>query len=202
VNRFQAQTNFGSVPARELEKVFRRFASSRGVLAPAQFERALRALEEYGLRPVAGSPLAVQLFRVFDRDKSGSVDLDEFLRGAALLCGGTLDDKAEITFRAFDRDGSGFLEEGEIVQMITESYDAAVKMALSIDTLGAMDDLTASVVDTVRKQMEVLAVELMHKIDANGDGRLSLDEFKIFCSMVEDVKATVNGFKGTVNITV
>ncbi|MEF3691487.1 MAG: EF-hand domain-containing protein, partial [Candidatus Moraniibacteriota bacterium] len=105
VSRFQQETNMVAVPARELERVFRRFAT-HGALSPEAFNFALGALEQFGLRKVSRTPLAAQLFRVFDQDKNGMIDLEEFLAGAALLAGGSLEEKAEVTFRAFDTDGS------------------------------------------------------------------------------------------------
>eukprot|EP00727_Mastigamoeba_balamuthi_P011039 m51a1_g6558 hypothetical protein (216) ;mRNA; f:112275-113400 len=202
--KFQEQTNIGNVPAKTVEAVFRRFAAHEAGGQPTLnhrlFDDALEALEKDGLKKISHTPLSRQLFRVFDRDNSGSIDLNEFITGITLLSNGTLDDKAEVTFKAFDTNKNGYIEESELVEMVSASYDAAVKVALSLSDLSKMDELTSSVVSMVRTQMEGLARDMMQKLDTNHDGRLDLEEFKTFCRNVDDIKATVNGLGGKVNI--
>eukprot|EP01105_Mastigella_eilhardi_P013403 TRINITY_DN3055_c0_g2_i1.p1 TRINITY_DN3055_c0_g2~~TRINITY_DN3055_c0_g2_i1.p1 ORF type:complete len:228 (-),score=81.80 TRINITY_DN3055_c0_g2_i1:193-777(-) len=193
------------VPVHDLEAVFRRHASAResgSSLDVRAFNDALSELEPLGLHRIANTPLAEQLFRVFDKDHSGAIDLEEFVVGAALLANGSNDEKAEVTFRAFDSNGNGFVEESELSTMIQSSYDAAVKMALSIADLSQLDEATASVVSAVREHTAELAREVFHRLDANHDGRLDLAEFKQLCSSVEDISATVNGLVGKISIVV
>jgi len=52
--------------------------------------------------------LLARLYHTFDRDDDGNVDMGELLTGIALLCGGSLVDKAAATFEFFDKDGGTF----------------------------------------------------------------------------------------------
>lgn len=74
IDAFQNSTNLGSVPVAELEHVFQTL-STKGKLDQAHFEQALAALEKFGLKKIAHTPLSTQLYRVFDRDRSGSIEI-------------------------------------------------------------------------------------------------------------------------------
>lgn len=86
--------------------------------------------------------------------------------------------------------------------MVMQSYDLAVKLALSVSDLHNLDSMTNTVVSSVRYQMEKVVEDTMRKLDANHDGKLDMKEFKQFCVQVEDIKATVNGLNGKVNVVV
>ncbi len=120
-----------------------------------------------------GSTSAAQLIQQqlqkADKDKSGSLSLDEFTAaGQAQQAGGTQapppppDGKsAEDIFASIDTNGDGSLSKDELSTAFEKIKDQT-KTAL----LSAQEDQSSKIAD------------FLAKADTNGDGTLSLDEFK------------------------
>jgi hypothetical protein len=53
-------------------------------------------------RVVQDVPLQQRLFDVFDLDQNGTLNKSELLRGLALLCRGTMEERLMLTFDAYD----------------------------------------------------------------------------------------------------
>ena len=51
--------------------------------------------------------LKSQIFRVFDTNRDGLIDREEFTRGLALCCRGSLDEKLRFCFDMVDLSGDG-----------------------------------------------------------------------------------------------
>jgi len=90
-----------------------------------------------------------ELMKVIDKDGSGSVEYQEFLRATCDLNLLLTDQNLKMAFRAFDKDNSGYLQEMEIKEI-----------------LGFRENATEEMIKRV-----------MNDIDFNGDGRISFDEF-------------------------
>ncbi|CAF0767896.1 unnamed protein product [Rotaria sordida] len=64
------------------------------------------------------------LERVFDEDHSGTVDINEFMRGFILTTKGDLESKIDYTFRIYDKNGDNQISGDEIKKMA----DAILRM--------------------------------------------------------------------------
>ncbi|KAJ8599335.1 hypothetical protein CTAYLR_005323 [Chrysophaeum taylorii] len=108
-------------------------------------------------------------FDMFDADGDGTVDSSELAAGLAALCGGERDTKVRFCFDLFDADGDGYVGRDEL-----RSCLAAVFRVVEANG-AAPDDLAAATADTI-----------FAKVDTDGDGRVSYDEFDAWLSRARD----------------
>lgn len=129
-----------------------------------------------------------RVFRTFDKNGDGKLDMDEVKTGYIDHYGKILSDEdVEKMFNAVDTDRSGYIDYSEFVvaamneRQLTsnDKLQAAFKMfdkdgsgIISADeirdvlTFGGTSSLSASAVDQIIKQ-----------VDENGDGEISFEEF-------------------------
>ncbi|XP_034557374.1 guanylyl cyclase-activating protein 3 [Notolabrus celidotus] len=97
-----------------------------------------------------------QVFFTFDMDGDGYIDFVEYIAGISLLLKGEINQKLKWYFKLFDQDGNGKIDKEEMetifkaIQDITRSYDVPPEEIVNI---------------------------VYEKIDVNGEGELTLEEF-------------------------
>ncbi|TPX34946.1 hypothetical protein SeMB42_g07251 [Synchytrium endobioticum] len=101
-----------------------------------------------------------RLFDAFDLDGNHTIDFREFISGLSSFMKGNSDEKMELSFRLFDVDRSGSVEPKELIRFMGQMYSAFYN-----------EDQTQKVKQTV--------TQLFEDLDINGDGSLSLTEFKL-----------------------
>merc|ERR1740138_2062029 len=67
-------------------------------------------------------PLMRRMFDLFDADKSGRLELKEFIVGLSNYTSAAKTDKLKFAFMMFDEDGSGFIERDELIEMLRASF--------------------------------------------------------------------------------
>ncbi|KAJ3341284.1 hypothetical protein HDU93_005254 [Gonapodya sp. JEL0774] len=102
-----------------------------------------------------------RLFDAFDEDGSQSIDLMEFMEGLAVFLKGTTEEKLELSFKLYDIN-----KDGEITR--TELTGTLVNM---LSSMYPDEDPTVKVNEMVGR--------LFDDLDIDGNGQLSLDEFKL-----------------------
>jgi len=133
-----------------LEASFARIAGPAGVIDADALQRAL------GLR---SAYLARRVLARFDRDGDGRIDREEFLAGVRALVFGGERERLAFAFQLHDHDGDGYLGAGDVHRMVAMSLaDGALEGRVSQPPDG-------------------LAAAVMRAADADGDGRISFDEF-------------------------
>nr|ADV78071.1 calcium- and calmodulin-dependent protein kinase [Nothoceros aenigmaticus] len=117
-----------------------------------EFEQVLKAMNMTRL-----VPLAPRIFDLFDNNRDGSVDMREIICGFSSLKKLDGDKALDLCFQMYDADGSGFISRDELAVMLR----ALPEMYLPPDVTepGKLD-------------------EIFDQMDADNDGRVSLDEFK------------------------
>lgn len=128
-----------------------------GLLSKTKF------LEVYSTFFPTGNPdkFCNHVFRSFDGDNSGKIDFKEFLLAINITSGGDPKSKLNWAFTMYDIDGNGTIEKDEMVEIIGAIYNM----------LGSA--LCGQGEDTPEKRTE----KIFEKMDSNGDGHLTKQEF-------------------------
>ena len=62
-------------------------------------------------------------FTVFDTDKSGTIDFNEFLIAISTLCNDDIEKKLKLVFKIYDTDHNGQINKKEIKQVLVSMND-------------------------------------------------------------------------------
>merc|ERR1712113_266939 len=81
-----------------------------------EYEEFIQALE------MEEGAISRQMFRVFDMDGSGSIELKEFIVVLSRYTSAAKSEKLKFAFMMFDEDGSGFIERDELIDMLRASF--------------------------------------------------------------------------------
>lgn len=68
------------------------------------------------------SSVAQQMFRVFDMDGGGQVELKEFIVVLSRFTSADQSEKMKFAFMMFDEDGSGYIDRDELIDMLAASF--------------------------------------------------------------------------------
>ncbi|KAG1946229.1 guanylyl cyclase-activating protein 1-like [Pimephales promelas] len=113
----------------------------------------------FGLKNLSNSSneYVETMFKTFDINDDGFIDFMEYVAALSLVLKGGVQQKLRWYFKLFDMDGSGCIDRDELLLIF--------KAVHAIN--GEDQEISA----------EDLADMVFNKIDVNGDGELSLDEF-------------------------
>uniref|UniRef100_A0A8D0GQM3 EF-hand domain-containing protein n=1 Tax=Sphenodon punctatus TaxID=8508 RepID=A0A8D0GQM3_SPHPU len=98
-----------------------------------------------------------QMFRTFDMNKDGYIDFMEYVAALSLVLRGKMEQKLRWYFKLYDVDGNGCIDRHELLNIIK-----AIRAIKGCNHETGAEEFTNRVFD---------------KIDINGDGELSLEEF-------------------------
>lgn len=124
-------------------------AAGRNATLPL-FRRFMQ--EEMGL-PLEVMPAAERLFQAINTDGSGRMAWSTLFKGLASVTSGSFQEKASLYFALADVAGDGKLDSGEVLAHLMSSETAAEQSSEAI-------------------------VELLQRCDIDGDGEVTLEEFK------------------------
>ncbi|XP_076895887.1 calcineurin B-like protein 7 [Bidens hawaiensis] len=107
---------------------------------------------------------ADRLFDTFDMKKNGVIEFDEFVRSLNVFHPDTPEsDKIEFMFKLYDLKHNGFIERDELKEMVL-----ALLSEMNVDL---SDDAVEGILN-----------KTIQDADLNGDGKIDLEEWKIFVS--------------------
>jgi len=132
--------------------------SPSGYIGRAEFKAVMQQLA------VNDEFLQNVLFTVFDTNHDGQINFQEFVVSLSIMTKGSPAEKLEFAFNLYDLDHNGFIERSEMVR-ITEAFSKLVGPLVTFS--GKKHQNAASMID-----------EFFDAMDANGDGRISLEEYK------------------------
>ncbi|UJR20729.1 hypothetical protein I4U23_023849 [Adineta vaga] len=89
--------------------------STKGKLSKEQMISIYKDMSDLDCERI--SEVVDSLANVFDEDHSGTVDIDEFVRGFILTTKGDLQSKIDYTFRIYDQNGDNQISGEEIKEM-------------------------------------------------------------------------------------
>uniref|UniRef100_A0A8D0C5U6 EF-hand domain-containing protein n=1 Tax=Salvator merianae TaxID=96440 RepID=A0A8D0C5U6_SALMN len=109
-----------------------------------------------GLDPEANQYIE-QMFHTFDMNKDGYIDFMEYVAALSLILRGKMEQKLRWYFKLYDVDGNGCIDRHELLSIIQ-----------AIRAISGSDHETTA---------EEFTNRVFNRIDVNGDGDLSLEEF-------------------------
>ncbi|UJR25816.1 hypothetical protein I4U23_007166 [Adineta vaga] len=145
-----------------------------GRLNKSEFRRLFRLLRQEP--PERLENICDHVFRAFDVDGNGYVEFGEFLLGFAICSRGDLRSRLDYAFECYDLDSNGYITEDEIEPVLRGMY-----------TLLGIKHVQDYPPDVVAK-------DLMKKLDTSRDGRVTKDEFIHFLMKEGIYRNTVNPF--------
>ena len=110
------------------------------------------------------------VFRTFDTDNNGVIDFKEFLLAVYFTSNGTAKEKLESAFRMYDLDGNGVIDVDEMTKVVQAIY-------------GMMGEGSAD----PSYWAKVRTGNIFRRMDENGDGYLTEDEFIQGCLQDDDL---------------
>ncbi|OAJ44744.1 hypothetical protein, variant 1 [Batrachochytrium dendrobatidis JEL423] len=144
---------------KRLKHAFSKYADENHTIDKADFKRAL---ENHVNAWSAGAQYLFleRLFDAFDMDGNHHIDFHEFINGLSVFFKGTDEEKQELSFRLYDIDKSGTIEPKELIKVLSKMYSTFYN-----------EDQSSRITAMVHQMFEDL--------DINGDGSLSIVEFKL-----------------------
>ena len=155
------------------EDVFERLAMSANDEGYLTRDAFFELFEDFGATK-KGIQMLSRVFDVFVEDiENDLADFSDVASGLTILTKGTGDEKAEQAFQLYDYDGNGYVSLDECTRFLGAVFK--VMWELAPDTFR---DLGVDVdPETLAR---VTADDIFVRADLDGDGNLSLDEFKRF----------------------
>lgn len=115
-----------------------------------------------------------RLFKVFDTNKSNTVDFGELASGLSVLSGSSMDEKVRAAFQLYDINGDGYITLDEMVSYMTSIFRVMYETSDATKTkMGVSPEELA----------KVTASQCFKEADLNNDSKLSFDEFKKVSSL-------------------
>jgi len=156
-------------------KAFRMQKGSNNAISKSKF---IAVMAEHG---VADEEFAGAIFDSFDNDGNGSIDIDEYMALMGVTFGGTVEDKLEASFNMFDKDGDGELDRDEIEQMVLMATRVVVRKQYNAGKARNKRATGSTEVDIppeLHAKIKEIINEIFDKVDKDGNGKLSREEFK------------------------
>ena len=102
------------------------------------------------------------VFRTFDKDGSGDIDFKEFIMAMDVTEAGSPEGKLKWAFKMYDVKGNGVIDKHEMTEIVQAIFDMCIGQNASCSA-------------------EERAINIFQRMDVNGDGTLTEDEFLKGC---------------------
>ncbi|CAM1323762.1 NCS1 (predicted) [Pycnogonum litorale] len=159
VEKLVRETYFTEKEVRQWHKGFLQDCPD-GLLTEQGFIKIYRQFFPHG----DPTKFASLVFKVFDENKDGSIEFDEFIRALSVTSRGNLDEKLQWAFQLYDVDNDGYITRDEMYSIVDAIYQMVGNRAIA----GTDKD------ETPQRRVD----KIFDQMDKNHDNRLTMDEFK------------------------
>ena len=133
----------------DLKNKFQEIAGEDQLIDRSEFRNGLE---------ISNEEISNRLFDIFDKDKSGTIDITEFMNTIESVITGSDQDKIKFAFNLHDLDDSGFIDKAELKILIEQSF---LENNLDYDEF----------------QMDLLVDEFFKRSDKDHSGSIDFSEF-------------------------
>ncbi|XP_056146414.1 calsenilin-like [Lampris incognitus] len=178
LEKLQAQTQF---TRKELQSLYRGFKNEcpSGLVDEKTFKTIYSQFFPQG----DATTYAHFLFNAFDLDRNGSINFEDFVLGLSVLLRGSVAGKLRWAFSLYDINKDGYITKEEMLAIMTSVYD----MMGRYTSPSVQDDAPLEHVD-----------KFFQKMDRDGDGVVTVDEFIETCLKDENIMASMQLFDNVI----
>ena len=109
---------------------------------------------------IKSRPFAAKIFKAFDENPDDTLDFTEYVNGLSNASKrASIEEKAKFVFRVYDLDGNGTISRDELYEVMT---------------LSLRENSDVKIPEVALKR---IVNDTIKKMDQNGDGEISLEEF-------------------------
>jgi len=157
LDKLHASTHFDQ---KELKAMFKQFKKETpsGIINKDEFREVMKQMGVLDLF------LQDLIFNVFDDNKDGSINFQEFVTALSVMTRGDPNEKLEFAFSMYDLDGNGFIDKEEMQQIMEAFYKL----------VGPLVTFSGKKYESPQQLVD----EFFDTMDANGDGKISIEEYK------------------------
>ncbi|TRY77271.1 hypothetical protein TCAL_06949, partial [Tigriopus californicus] len=162
----------------EMKRIYRGFKTEcpSGLITEEAFHSIYSRFFPQG---AALSSYSHYVFSTLDRNDSGVITFQDFVVGLSILIRGTLEEKLRWTFSLYDQDRDGVISREEMEDVVGSVFDLMGRTG---------DPISEEAIITERVD------QIFQKMDLNGDGVVSIEEFLESCQNDETISRSVQAF--------
>jgi neuronal calcium sensor 1 len=166
-------------------------------LTKEEFQKIYRQFFPFG----DPSSFADYVFKVFDADKSGTIDFKEFICALSVTSRGKMEDKLDWAFQLYDIDGDGKISYEEMLAIVEAIYKmVGTQFEITSDFVLTHPAQVGSMVklppdeDTPEKRVK----KIFRMMDKDENGSLDMAEFKEGSKRDETIVSALSLYDGLV----
>ncbi|XP_061638585.1 guanylyl cyclase-activating protein 3 isoform X2 [Phyllopteryx taeniolatus] len=146
----------------------------------------LKTMLELNGMTAEASSYVDQVFFTFDMDGDGYIDFVEYIAAISLLLKGEVNQKLKWYFKLFDQDGNGKIDKDEMETIFKYGCMAVRQCRCIFSVLGHKphapeQSISHQAIQDITRSYEIPPEEIVtliyKRIDVNGEGELTLEEF-------------------------
>nr|XP_045605019.1 calsenilin-like isoform X3 [Procambarus clarkii] len=178
----------------EIRLMYRGFKQEcpEGVVQEDAFKEIYAKFFPHG---IDSSLYAHHVFKAFDLNSNGQISFRDLLVSLSQLLRGTAYDKLKFAFKLYDVNGDGCITKAELTDIVSSVHEL---MGRSSHNRHDADDVLEEVsrAGVEDKQTREHVERLFKKLDLNGDGVVTIDEFIQSCMQDEVITESLKVFEG------
>jgi Ca2+-binding EF-hand superfamily protein len=157
LEKLQEMTHFDQKELTAMYKQFRK-ETPQGAINKSEFKEVMKQMG------VVDNFLQDLIFNVFDGNKDGTINFQEFVRALSVMTRGTPDEKLDFAFQMYDINNNGYITKDDITRIMDSFY----KLVGPLVTFSGKK----------YESHEQLVEEFFELMDTTGDGKITLKEYK------------------------